>query len=679
MTASDGTNSGSDSILFSFAPTNDPPTIVSPVTQSVTEDTDLVFSAANGNAIVIDDPDSDELAAPNNVVRVSLSVNSGVLTLSTNSDLDFSLDGNVGDGTGDSSMIFRGTLSAVNTALAGLVYRGNSNFNSSGSNAAEVLSIVVNDLGNAGQDPSTIGEPDTGDTTSEEATANVTINVTAVNDEPVNSTPGLQVIVQDTSVSFNTGNGNAIVVSDIDVDETVSPNNLLQVTLAANNGATVTLTSTTGLDFGFNDASGTGDNNGADGTMVFRGTVTDLNNALNSLTVTPAGGFTGNVDLVVTTSDLGNTGLDTTTAPTTNFNIEINYPDSSITTSQQAVIEQAIQKWEEVIIDNGLSLAIDLTISATATANDGVGGTLATGGPNSFHSGTNMSSTGTLTFDIADIANQEASGELFVLALHELGHALGLGTRWLNAGLVNVAETEYTGAKALAAYNFLFGTSVSFVPVEDDGGAAGSHWEETEGANPLTTELLTGTQDSASDPLSILSIGSLEDLGYQVNYLGADTFNGISGAAYLSFLSVVAKNPMSIRSLSTLATAQHRCSTALPGRIRPPQPLPPMPWCFGQASVRTSSMRTPPTSRSTVRPPQRSLASARSMLRLMTSRCPGAISRDSTVWSASMSRRVRTSLTRRARCWRRLSRPPMKRSPSTMPLQPPLSPLQSTR
>ena len=538
VTASDGTNTGSDSILFSFAPTNDPPSVSAPPTQSVTEDTDLVFSAANGNAIVVADPDADELPAPNNVVRVSLSVSSGLLTLATTNDLNFALDGDVGDGTADSSMVFRGTLSAVNTALAGLIYRSNSHFNSSGPNAADTLNIVLNDLGNAGQDPSTIGEPNTGDATSEEATADVTINVTAVNDAPVNTTPGLQTIVQNTSVSFSSGNGNAIQVSDIDVDETVSPNNLLQVTLAADNGATVTLTSTTGLDFGFNDASGTGDDNGTDGTLVFRGTVTDLNNALNSLTLTPAGGFTGNVDLVVTTSDLGNTGLDTTTAPATNFNIEINYPDSSITASQKAVIEQAIQKWEEVIIDNGLSLAVDLTIGATATAVgfDGPGGTLATGGPNSFHSGTNMSSTGTLTFDIADIANQETSGELFVLALHELGHALGLGTKWLDAGLVNGTETQYTGAKALAAYNFIFSTSVGFVPVEDDGSAAGGHWEQTEGANPLTIELMTGTQDSATDPLSILSIGSLEDLGYQVNYLGADTFNGISGAAYLNFL-----------------------------------------------------------------------------------------------------------------------------------------------
>ena len=60
-------------------------------------------------------------------VQVSLSVSNGTLSLSGITGLSFS----VGDGTGDASMVFSGTISAINTALAGLTYTPTANYNGS--------------------------------------------------------------------------------------------------------------------------------------------------------------------------------------------------------------------------------------------------------------------------------------------------------------------------------------------------------------------------------------------------------------------------------------------------------------------------------------------------------------------------------------------------------------------
>ena len=75
---------------------------------------------------------------------MTLSVLSGVLTLSTTAGLAFS----VGDGTSDATMTFSGTVGAINAALNGLVYRGN--LDASG---LDTLTLTTDDQGNTGIDP----------------------------------------------------------------------------------------------------------------------------------------------------------------------------------------------------------------------------------------------------------------------------------------------------------------------------------------------------------------------------------------------------------------------------------------------------------------------------------------------------------------------------------------------
>ena len=96
-----------------------------------------------------------------------------------------------------------------------------------------------------------------------------------------------------TTLVLSTGNGNALAVSDVDAGT-------LQVALSSTNG-TLTLASTTGLSFGAGDGVN-------DAAMVFTGSVTAINNALNGLQFLPTSGYQGSATVSLTTSDLGASG-----------------------------------------------------------------------------------------------------------------------------------------------------------------------------------------------------------------------------------------------------------------------------------------------------------------------------------------------------------------------------------
>ena len=78
------------------------------------------------------------------------------------------------------------------------------------------------------------------------------------------------------------------------------------------------------------------------------------------------------------------------------------------------------------------------------------------------------------------------------------------------------------GAGATAAYNAIFGTAFTSVPVENSGGSGtrDAHWRET----TFQSELMTGYISGSTRPLSRVTVASLGDLGYSVNMLAADNF-----------------------------------------------------------------------------------------------------------------------------------------------------------
>ncbi|MGI9324645.1 MAG: DUF4347 domain-containing protein [Pseudomonadales bacterium] len=135
-----------------------------PGAQVTDEDTALVFSSGNGNALAVSDTD-----AGSNALEVTLTVTNGALSLAGVTGLTFSN----GDGSADTTMTFTGTTAAINTALDGLTFDPTGDF----AGAAQ-LTISTSDLGNSGTGGALV-DVDV-----------VNINVTQVNDAPVVSTTG---------------------------------------------------------------------------------------------------------------------------------------------------------------------------------------------------------------------------------------------------------------------------------------------------------------------------------------------------------------------------------------------------------------------------------------------------------------------------------------------------------
>ena len=227
--------------------------------------------------------------------------------------------------------------------------------------------------------------------------------------------------------------------------------------------------------------------------------------------------------------------------PSSDFQIEVVFTDNGLTGSQQAIFAQAAARWSEVIIGDlpddlvdGV-LIDDLRIDASAPDIDGVGNILGQAGPRDFRPGSLLPLTGIMEFDQADLAQLEADGQLLTVILHEMGHVLGIGTLWSELGLLQPSgrDQHFIGQAAVAEYNAIFGTTGNFVPVETDGGpgTAGGHWDE----EILINELMTGfLNDGTENPLSRITIGSLQDMGYEVNLAAGDPYSPRGRAAKTS-------------------------------------------------------------------------------------------------------------------------------------------------
>jgi hypothetical protein len=116
-----------------------------------------------------------------------------------------------------------------------------------------------------------------------------------------------------------------------------------------------------------------------------------------------------------------------------------------------------------------------------------------------------------------------------VVALHEMLHALGFGF-WEVRGLLTGFDTDsvaYRGPSGIAGCIAVGGAKpcTSSVPVQNAGGPgrANSHWRDSVFGEELMTSLF-----KTKPVLSVMTIRSLEDLGYVVNPLAADPYTVIS-------------------------------------------------------------------------------------------------------------------------------------------------------
>ncbi|MFM7073838.1 MAG: beta strand repeat-containing protein, partial [Planctomycetota bacterium] len=267
----DGPKSDEDFINIVVLPLNDAPSNIVPAVQTVAEDVALAFTTAGGNPVRIND---DAGALP---VDVLLTATNGVVTLGSTTGITTV----TGNGTGSLSLV--GPLNAINAALQTLTFRGNQDFN-----GQATMVIRTNDLGNAGGSTAQID------------TDTVTINVTPVNDPPVNFFNGLTTFgtvntTDEDPVTLSAAGSSRLSISDVDAGSGV-----VRVTLTGGNGV-ATLGSRSGLTFTVGDGT-------ADAVMTFSGTIAAINTALTTVTFRPNDFFSGNATLVISTSDQGLTG-----------------------------------------------------------------------------------------------------------------------------------------------------------------------------------------------------------------------------------------------------------------------------------------------------------------------------------------------------------------------------------
>ena len=129
-------DASANTFTVNVAAVNDAPVNSVPATQATLPNTAKVFSTSNGNLISISDVDAAAATVQAQVVSTN-----GATTLSGTTGLSFS----VGDGTADATMAFTGTITAINTALAGLSFNPTAAFTGTAS-----LQIVTSDQANTG-------------------------------------------------------------------------------------------------------------------------------------------------------------------------------------------------------------------------------------------------------------------------------------------------------------------------------------------------------------------------------------------------------------------------------------------------------------------------------------------------------------------------------------------------
>ena len=274
-TISDTVNTDSALVTVNITPVNDAPTIAvqGGLTGKFTlEDTALIFSSANSNAITIADIDAGSAN-----VQLTLTATNGLLTMGSTTGLAVT-------GNGTASVLVTGTVANINAGLSGLTFNPTPAFPFSSTTGAAAIAINVNDLGNTGGG-------------SLQANANLPIEVRAVNDAPANTVPGLQTVDEGAVLTFSP------VISVADPDAGTS--NIvvtLEVLVAGSGVLNVNATPVAGLTIGGNGTA----------TLTLTGAQSLINAKLTTLTFTPAttpSPFVGSTTVRVTTNDQGNTGF----------------------------------------------------------------------------------------------------------------------------------------------------------------------------------------------------------------------------------------------------------------------------------------------------------------------------------------------------------------------------------
>jgi large repetitive protein len=431
---------------------NDAPTIASPATVTATEDVAFGFTGGNGIAIA----DVDAFNSTDNTV--TLSVSKGTLTL-TNTSLI------TGGANNSSTITLTGSLSAINLALAGLSYKGNSNVNGS-----DTLTIVANDKGNTGLNNGTSDPKIT--------TQTVNINLTPVNDQPTLTAPTAIQTISDTNPKvFSTANGNAITIDDL---ADLNNNGIDNFTATLN-----AIDNATNLAYGIlSVATGSGATINGDSTasVTITGTKAQVNAALNGLSYAPTNyNSEAAVTLAVVVNDTANGGPGALTA-TNNITIQVSdFNDPPVITNPATVTATEDQPFSftgtSIISfvdpdDFGKTLSMTLTVGKGTLAFGTITGLTFTSGNNG---SANMTVTGTKaalntalsTLSYQSAANVNGSDALSIV-VNDLGNT-GAGGAKTDSETINITINPVNDAPTRNG-----GNSTSFGAINEDAVLTGS-------------------------------------------------------------------------------------------------------------------------------------------------------------------------------------------------------------
>ncbi len=270
------------------------------------------------------------------------------------------------------------------------------------------------------------------------------------------------------------------------------------------------------------------------------------------------------------------------------FNIELIFPDTSIAPEFQQAMRAAADRWEEIIVgdlpDVGVIDDIAITVlglneAAVGPESDGPGGFFGESIPTALRPDSRLPWRALMRFDVADLRaltdprNSGTGNHLVDEMTHQIAHALGFGELWQLFGFVQGSgstDPRYTGQSALAKYNAVFGVSELSVPIEFADASTFNifsvpipsnefgektiseiqelHWRESIFRNELgssrlidqvvlndppafpatpglTDEDYNGIQND--NPLSVITIAAMEDLGYTVDFSKADPYQPV--------------------------------------------------------------------------------------------------------------------------------------------------------
>jgi hypothetical protein len=234
------------------------------------------------------------------------------------------------------------------------------------------------------------------------------------------------------------------------------------------------------------------------------------------------------------------------------YNITVLF-DSSVAEKYEPVFQDAANRWQQIITGELPDVAnvklfeicapevvvpgtvtVDDVAILVGTFTDGPNGTLGFAGPCGTRVSNGLTAVGLMKFDTADMDVLLEEGQLDETIIHEMGHVLGIGTLWDSKGLTSgISSTQgqcganprYTGSKGINEYKALGGPDAN-VPLENlfGPGSCEGHWRESVFNKELMTSFLDSIPPGTANPLSKLSIASLEDLGYTVSYGTAEAY-----------------------------------------------------------------------------------------------------------------------------------------------------------